>query len=49
MAAHGHATVTGEVLRAPNAKMKEMLGGGGEPKLFTPWMTMLEDSELSPA
>src|SRR3954451_1193570 len=27
------ATVTGEVLGMPNAQMREMLGGGGEPKL----------------
>ena len=33
------ASVTGEVLGTPNAKMKEMLGEG-EPKLFTPWMAM---------
>ena len=33
------ASVTGEVLGTPNAKMKEMLGTG-EPKLFTPWMAM---------
>ena len=33
------ASVTGEVLGTPNAKMKEMLGKG-VPKLFTPWMTM---------
>jgi quinol monooxygenase YgiN len=38
----GTASVTGEVLGTPNAKMKEMLGTGGEPKLFTPWMTMQE-------
>ena len=30
------ASVTGEVLGTPNAKMKEQLGKGG-PKLFTPW------------
>ena len=36
------ATVTGEVLGTPNAKMRESLGKG-EPKLFTPWMTMEED------
>jgi quinol monooxygenase YgiN len=33
------ASVTGEVLGTPNAKMKEQLGKG-EPKLFTPWMAM---------
>jgi quinol monooxygenase YgiN len=31
------ASVTGEVLGTPNAKMKELLAQGG-PKLFTPWM-----------
>ena len=31
------ASVTGELLGTPNAKMKEQLGEG-EPKLFTPWM-----------
>lgn len=39
------ASVTGEVLGTPNAKMKEMLGKGG-PKLFTPWMA-LQDLELA--
>ncbi|HEV3193960.1 MAG TPA: hypothetical protein VGY54_25820 [Polyangiaceae bacterium] len=38
------ASVTGEVLRPPNAKMKEQLGKGG-PKLFRPWMA-LQDQEL---
>jgi quinol monooxygenase YgiN len=38
------ASVTGEVLGTPNAKMKELLGKGG-PKLFTPWMA-LQDHEL---
>jgi quinol monooxygenase YgiN len=33
------ASVTGEVLGTPNAKMKEQLGKGN-PKLFTPWMAM---------
>jgi quinol monooxygenase YgiN len=33
------ASVTGELLGTPNAKMKEQLGEG-EPKLFTPWMAM---------
>jgi quinol monooxygenase YgiN len=35
------ASVTGEVLGTPNAKMREMLSGG-VPKLFTPWMVMQE-------
>ena len=39
------ASVTGEVLGTPNAKMKEQLGKGG-PKLFTPWMA-LQDQELA--
>jgi hypothetical protein len=38
------ASVTGEVLGTPNAKMKEQLGQGG-PKLFTPWLA-LQDQEL---
>ena len=33
------ASVTGEVLGTPNAKMKELLGKGG-PKLFKPWMAL---------
>ena len=33
------ASITGEVLGTPNARMKEMLGGD-QPKLFTPWLTM---------
>ena len=33
------ASVTGEVLGTPNAKMKEELKKGG-PKLFRPWMTL---------
>jgi quinol monooxygenase YgiN len=37
------ASVTGEVLGTPNAKMKEMLTGG-DPKLFTPWLA-LQDPE----
>ena len=37
------ASVTGEVLGMPNAKMKEQLGTGG-PRLFTPWMA-LQDQE----
>ena len=39
------ASVTGEVLGTPNAKMKEQLGKGG-PKLFTPWIA-LEDHALA--
>ena len=35
----------GEVLGAPNAKMKAQLGKG-EPKLFTPWIA-LQDQELA--
>jgi len=35
------AAVTGEVLGTPNEKMRAQLGQG-EPKLFTPWMTMHE-------
>ena len=38
------ASVTGEVLGMPNAKMKELLAQGG-PMLFTPWMA-LQDHEL---
>lgn len=37
------ASVTGEVLGTPNARMKEQLGEG-EPKLFTPWIA-LQDQE----
>ncbi|MFZ2031540.1 MAG: antibiotic biosynthesis monooxygenase [Vitreimonas sp.] len=33
------ATVTGEVLGTPNAKMREQLGKGG-PRLFTPWIAL---------
>jgi quinol monooxygenase YgiN len=33
------ASVTGEVLGTPNAKMREQLGKG-EPKLFTPWIAL---------
>ena len=33
------ASVTGEVLGTPNAKMKEALAKGG-PKLFTPWIAL---------
>jgi len=38
------ASVTGEVLGTPNAKMKEELAKGG-PKLFTPWMA-LQDQQM---
>jgi len=37
------ASVTGEVLGMPNAKMRQQLGKG-EPKLFTPWIA-LQDPE----
>ena len=37
------ASVTGEVLGTPNAKMKEELRKGG-PKLFTPWIAF-QDQE----
>ena len=40
------ASITGEVLGTPNAKMKEMLGGG-VPKLFTPWMALQDLSAAS--
>jgi hypothetical protein len=33
------ASVTGEMLGTPTAKMKEQLGKGGS-KLFTPWMAL---------
>jgi hypothetical protein len=33
------ASVTGEVLGTPNAKMKKLLGKG-DPKLVTPWMAL---------
>ena len=39
------ASVTGEVLGTPNAKMTQQLGKG-EPKLFTPWM-VLQDRDQS--
>jgi quinol monooxygenase YgiN len=40
------ASVTGEVLGTPNARMKEALGdGSSEPKLFTPWLALDEDAE----
>lgn len=35
------AAVTGEILGTPNEKMQAQLGQG-EPKLFTPWMTLHE-------
>ena len=38
------ATVTGEVLGTPNAKMQEQLAKGG-PRLFTPWVA-LQDQEM---
>jgi len=37
------ASITGEVLGTPNAKMKQQLGKG-VPKLFTPWIA-LQDRE----
>jgi quinol monooxygenase YgiN len=42
------ASVTGELLGTPNAKMKAQLGEFGErgPRLFTPWMT-LQDQEVA--
>jgi quinol monooxygenase YgiN len=43
----GTASVTGEVLGTPNAKMRAQLGKG-EPKLFTPWM-VLQDQKLRDA
>ena len=42
------ASVTGEVLGTPNAKMKAQLGKG-EPKLFTPWMALQDLSAASRA
>ena len=33
------ASVTGELLGTPNSRLKQQLGRG-EPKLFTPWMTL---------
>ena len=39
------ASVTGEVLGTPNAKMKEELAKGG-PILFTPWIA-LQDQEVA--
>ena len=38
------ATITGEVLGTPNAKMRAMLSGP-EPKLFEPWLAM--DAKLA--
>ena len=38
------ASVTGEVLGTPNAKMREQLGKG-EPKLFTPWIALQDQEE----
>jgi hypothetical protein len=35
----GTASVTGEVLGTPSAKMKELLAQAG-PKLFTPWIAL---------
>lgn len=40
------ASVTGEVLGTPNAKMKELIGKGG-PKLFTPWLALQDLSAAS--
>jgi len=42
------ASVTGEVLGTPNARMKAALGEG-EPKLFTPWLALQEEAEPSEA
>jgi len=42
------ASVTGEVLGTPNARMKAALGEG-EPKLFTPWLALEEEAEPSEA
>jgi hypothetical protein len=42
------ASVTGEVLGTPNAKMKDQLGEGG-PKLFTPWMALQDQASVSAA
>jgi hypothetical protein len=39
------ASITGDVLGTPNAKMKEQLGKCG-PKLFEPWMA-LQDQDLA--
>ena len=40
------ASVTGEVLGTPNAKMKRLLGRGG-PYLFTPWLALQDLSAAS--
>ena len=37
------ASVTGEVLGTPNAKMKELLAKGG-PKLFRPWIALQDQA-----
>ena len=37
------ATVTGEVLGTPNARMREALSGSDEPKLFTPWLALSDE------
>jgi quinol monooxygenase YgiN len=42
------ASVTGEVLGTPNAKMKAALGEG-EPKLFTPWLALQDEAEQTKA
>ena len=42
------ASVTGEVLGTPNARMRAQLGKGG-PRLFTPWLAMEEEAEPSEA
>ena len=42
------ASVTGEVLGTPNAKMKAALGEG-EPKLFTPWLALQGEPEQTKA
>ena len=39
----GTASVTGEVLGTPNARMKEELAKGG-PVLFTPWIALQDQS-----
>ena len=39
------ASVTGEVLGTPNAKMKEQLGKGG-PGLFTPWIALQDQGSV---
>src|ERR1041384_4563251 len=42
------ASVTGEVLGTPNAKMKAQLGKG-EPKLFTPWIALQDEESAAPS